>query len=116
MQNFKRIVNTGEKMGRTIGFPTVNLEVKDLADHLKYGVYTCEVSVEGQNHKGMMHFGPTLQKEDPQLEIFIVDFDGDLYDKEISFTPLKFVREVLQFESFEDLKAQIEKDLQALND
>lgn len=109
-----RIVNHGQKDGRTIGFPTVNLEVQDF--DYDPGVYTCALEIDGEMHRGMLYFGPKMGNPEYVLEIYIVDFEGDLYGKEIGFEPLKFVRGVIEFTSFDDLKKQIEEDLKALDD
>lgn len=107
----------GNRIGRTIGIPTVNLlppEAKFLPPN---GVYFSEVLAEGKKYKGMSNIGykPTIEESKKCLgvETYIFDFSGDMYGKEITVLLHEFWRHELQFDSLEELKLQMEKDLDA---
>ncbi|MEM9053486.1 MAG: bifunctional riboflavin kinase/FAD synthetase [Bacteroidota bacterium] len=104
----------GEKIGRTIGFPTANVEP---AESFKLipgnGVYSVAVRFEGAHYKGMANLGkrPTVnESEDSILEVNLFDFSGDLYGKEIEVTFVNRIRDEIKFESLDQLKAQLEND------
>jgi riboflavin kinase/FMN adenylyltransferase len=103
----------GDKRGRTIGFPTANLP---LGRHLEpaRGVYAVTVRLaDGGAHKGVANIGhrPTVTDSlESRLEVNIFDFDGDLYDQEITVSLQSFIRVEKKFPSFEALRAQILAD------
>ncbi|MEM7491761.1 MAG: riboflavin biosynthesis protein RibF [Pseudomonadota bacterium] len=107
------IVEHGEKRGRTIGFPTVNLHLGDLI-HPKHGVYAVKVRIEGEDqwHGGVANFGrtPTTGLRDPLLETFIFDFDRDVYGKNIEVALISFLRPELKFESVDEMLTQMKID------
>ncbi|MBQ8236250.1 MAG: riboflavin biosynthesis protein RibF, partial [Clostridia bacterium] len=112
---FSAVVIHGRKVGRSLGFPTANLPLpKDCP--LKKGVYTVEVHLEGQDFPALANVGvhPTFESaSEPLCEAFLLkDPACSLYDKRVHITFLKFLRPERRFESPEELKAQIEKDLQ----
>jgi len=111
---FIQTVHHGTGNGAKIGYPTVNLAVGNFSKKYKQGVYSCEVTIDGKTYLGGLHFGPTIHSKELALEIFIIDFNRDLYDEEIAFTPREFIRDVIQFESFDELKKQIDQDVERI--
>lgn len=110
---------SGYRMGRTIGFPTANIAV-DTPNKLlpKEGVYAVWVSLLGKRYKGMLYIGkrPTLQNGDNQtVEVHILDFDGDIYDDEISVFFMYRVRENIKFDGIEALRDQLIKDREVVS-
>ncbi len=109
------IVVHGNALGRTIGFPTANLE---LGDPLKIipaiGVYAVEVKLEeGRVFHGMMNIGtrPTVSAEKViKLEVNLFDFDEDLYGQRITVYLLQRIRGEHRFESVDVLRAQLQED------
>ena len=101
-------------MGRSIGYPTINLEVADSA--LECGVYPCEVEFGGKEYKGAMHFGPSkvTGKKDPSFEIHLLDFNGDLNEGEVNIKVYDKIRETMDFEDLESLKKQIGNDVKKI--
>ena len=105
-------IRHGEKRGRTIGFPTVNLKVMDNIA-LKFGVYAVKVSGLTETPlNGVANLGtrPTVYGEENRLETHLFDFDQSVYGKHITVEFVEFIRAEHKFENFEALKKQIERD------
>lgn len=107
-------VVAGNRIGRTIGFPTANME---LYDPLKLvparGVYCVEVEVQGGHYRGICNIGvrPTVgDNRGRTIETHILDFDEDIYGLDIAVTFGSRIRDERHFESLEALKAQLEQD------
>ena len=103
----------GKSIGRTIGFPTANVEVNEGYKLLpKNGVYLIQSIINKKQVFGMMNIGvkPTLIESSKTIEINFFDFEGDLYDKNIRVDIKQFIRDEVRFESLELLKSQIQKD------
>lgn len=113
-----RIVS-GYKVGRTIGFPTANIEVDSPYKLLpKVGVYAVWVELLGRRYKGMLYIGkrPTLQNGDNlTIEVNILGFSGNAYNDEITVSFVYAVREDKTFESVEALREQLERDRQTVD-
>ena len=106
----------GKALGRTIDMPTANIIPKEDISGLAYGVYYSRVTVEGSSYKAITNIGrkPTVKDSDEvNVESFLYDFDGELYEKEISVELLEFRRPEKKFSSFEELTKEMHKDLQA---
>ncbi len=104
----------GNRLGRTIGFPTINLDVDVIeGENLTKGVYGAQVIVEGEEYTGVMYYGPRLVLGETKdvLEIHILDFEKDIYDKQIEFRVGRFVRGVMDFGSMEAMQKQLKKDV-----
>lgn len=107
------IVSKGKQLGRTIGFPTANLLIKEIDKLIpRNGVYVVKSVINQKIVYGMMNIGfnPTVSGEKLAIEIHYFDFDADLYDQEIRVSVLKFVRQEQKFDSVALLKQQLEKD------
>lgn len=105
----------GNQLGRTIGFPTANIEIPEEYKLIpKNGVYIVTANVLGQNVFGMMNIGvkPTLGENKLSIEVHLLDFDKDIYNQKIQVNLLERLRDEQKFESFEALKSQIELDKQ----
>ncbi|HET8817031.1 MAG TPA: bifunctional riboflavin kinase/FAD synthetase [Pseudidiomarina sp.] len=104
----------GEKKGRTIGFPTANLQLKRLHSPLQ-GVYAVQVKIENQMHLGVANIGrrPTVSGDRVQLEVHLFDFAESIYGQHIEVTPLHFIRAEHKFSDFNALREQITKDVTA---
>tara|TARA_E500000178_G_C16943627_1_gene717698 strand:- start:224 stop:1141 length:918 start_codon:yes stop_codon:yes gene_type:complete len=112
--NFLGLVRKGDRLGRTINFPTANLELMNENKLIpKDGVYYVIVKIEKQQHKGMLNIGfsPTIGKGMKKIEVHIIDLDRDLYDKTIKITFKKWIRLEKKFNDLIELKKQLEIDL-----
>jgi riboflavin kinase/FMN adenylyltransferase len=110
------VVVAGNRMGRTIGFPTANLR---LYEPLKLvparGVYVVEAEVLGKKYRGMTDIGtrPTVGGTFPTIETHILDFDEDIYGLPLTITFLRRLRDEIHFPSLEALKQQLILDREA---
>ena len=109
-------VVVGNKIGRTLGFPTANLELpREYMLINNRGVYACLVDYEGNTYKAMANIGlrPTIgdrSKDNPIIEVNLFDFDGDLYGKQIHVRFIDRIRDEEKFDGLDALKAQLEHD------
>ena len=107
-------VEQGDKIGRTIGFPTANLKIAGRAIPPS-GVYAVKVRTGMGEFKGCLNIGirPTLNRLQPELraEVHLLDFKGDLYGKTIEVIPVKRLRDEKKFSSEEELRKQIAADV-----
>nr|ACM90984.1 riboflavin biosynthesis protein RibF [uncultured bacterium URE4] len=109
----KGVVVAGNRLGRTIGFPTANMK---LYEPLKLvpgrGVYVVEAEVLGKKYRGMTNIGlrPTVGGSFTTIETHILDFDEDIYGLPLRITFLRRLRDEVHFPSLEALKDQLEKD------
>ena len=108
------IVTHGDSIGRTLGFPTANIAIKPEYQLIeKTGVYATIAKVDVKDYPSMTYIGrrPTISNGLPtSTETYIMDFDGDLYGKEIRVTFVDRVRDEMTFDNLERLKSQIQED------
>lgn len=107
-------VELGDQRGRTIGFPTANV---DLGEHLRprFGVYAVRALVDGSWRDGVANLGrrPTFGKLKENFEVHLFDFSGDLYGKVLRVAMVDFIRPEMKFAGLDQLKAQIAADGEA---
>lgn len=110
---------SGYKVGRTLGFPTANIQPDDPMQLLPgIGVYAVWVEVAGQRYKGMLYIGsrPTLDNGTQlSIEVHILHFSGDIYNDPIRVSFEHFVRGDEKFDSLEALKAQLMRDWEVVD-
>jgi riboflavin kinase / FMN adenylyltransferase len=101
----------GEKRGRDLGYPTANIRL-DRNCGLRHGIYAVRVGVGAERLDGVASFGrrPTFDNGAPLLEIFLFDFEGDLYGKTLDVAFISFIREELKFDGAEALIRQMDDD------
>lgn len=106
-------VTEGNKIGRTIGFPTINQIIPDYMVKPKNGVYKSWTIVDGRTYRSITNIGvkPTVNYTGKSvMETHITGFSGDLYGKTVRVALREFIRDEVKFASLEELKAQIELD------
>ena len=111
--SLKGVVVAGNRLGRTIGFPTANMQ---LYEPLKlvpaHGVYAVDAEVLGRHYRGMTNIGlrPTVGGTFRTIETHILDFDEDIYGLPLRITFLRRIRDEIHFPSLSALRDQLEHD------
>ncbi|MCZ2084220.1 MAG: bifunctional riboflavin kinase/FAD synthetase [Flavobacteriales bacterium] len=102
----------GKKIGRTIGYPTANIEVDSIKLLPKKGAYIVDVFVKDQHYKGMLSIGtnPTVEGKTISVEVYILDFNKDIYGQEISVNFRDFLHEEIKFKGLEELMVRLDED------
>ncbi len=102
----------GNKIGRTLGYPTANLEQQQSAILPGQGVYTAFVYLHGNWYQSMVNVGirPTLNLHHVTIEAHLFNFKGDIYGETISIHFLEKIRNEMRFNSLSELKAQLHTD------
>ncbi|MFH1822723.1 MAG: EamA family transporter, partial [Patescibacteria group bacterium] len=110
---FSAKVIKGQGRGERIGFPTINLDKVDL--DIDYGVYLIKARVDNHKYNGLLHFGfKETFSEAPSLELFIKEKIFDISQKNVIINVVKRIRDIKKFANLDELKKQINKDLQNL--
>jgi riboflavin kinase / FMN adenylyltransferase len=110
---FSGLVIEGNKIGRTIGYPTANLKIEDEYKLVPgNGVYAVDVQLGDRMLKGMMNIGirPTVDGTKRVIEVNIFNFDEDIYGEILKITLKKNLRSEVKFSGLDELKAQLAKD------
>ena len=99
----------GHQLGRTLGIPTANLPLPPGLAVPKFGVYACQVELDGKTHPAVTNIGtrPTVDGTGITVEPWILSYDGDLYGREITLEFYKFLRPERKFPSLEALQEEI---------
>lgn len=102
----------GHHLGRRLGTPTANLVLPKGLLIPRYGVYICRCTVDGMRYPAVTNVGirPTVEGKHVTVEPWILDFDGDLYGKELTLEFYKFLRPERKFPSLEELREEIQKN------
>jgi len=104
----------GKRLGSSIGFPTANVQLHNLTQLPRFGVYAVRVHIDKKTYLGCLNIGinPTVEANlDTKIEIHILEFEETIYDKDISFELIEFIRDEKKFGSIDDLTAQIQLDV-----
>src|ERR1700728_5299027 len=106
-----RKVIHGDKRGRELGFPTANLEL-DTSCGLRHRVYAVRVGVDGRRYDGVANFGrrPMFDSGAGLLEVFLFDFSGGLYGRDIDVAFINWIREEKLFSSVDELVRNMDND------
>lgn len=103
------MVVKGTGLGKQLGYPTANLQLPENW-RLDYGIYVTDVQLAGVVYRGALYWG-TKGGTGDSLEIYIFNFNGDLYGKKITFKVGQFIRADRLIKSETELKAQIRRDV-----
>lgn len=107
-------VGTGKKLGRTIGFPTLNIEIHKNIVSPRLGVYAVELVLNNEKFYGVMNIGknPTVSNdEEIKVEVHVLSFNRDVYGEEVEVRFKTFIRDEKKFNGIEELKEQIAIDV-----
>ena len=103
----------GKKIGRTIGFPTANIQINESYKLLpKNGVYVVSSKINNILYFGMMNIGknPTLGENEQSIEVHFFNLNEDIYNRNLQILILEHIREEQKFNSLSELQAQLDKD------
>ena len=105
-------VVSGRKLGRTLGIPTANLAIPEEVAQLPFGVYACKALVGEEAYLAVTNIGnrPTVGGHRITVEPWLLDFEGDLYGKQLTLQFFRFLRPEQKFPSLDALKAEILKN------
>ncbi len=111
------VVTSGAGRGEGLGFPTANITMPP-GCHLHHGIYAGFVHFEGARYKAAAYYGkrPSFDNDQPVLEVFLLDYQGNLYDKEIAVEFVDFIREDMKFSNSAELVAQMDIDCKQVED
>ncbi len=106
------VVRPGQRLGRTLGFPTANLQA-DPSCRLRHGIYAVWAEVDGVSLPGVASWGrrPTVDNGAPLLEVFLLDVDRDLYGKEMNVCFVAWLRGEEKFDGLDLMKRQMLADV-----
>jgi len=106
-------VVTGDRRGRELGFPTANLEVAPGQALPAGGVYACRAYIEDKSYSAMTNIGsrPTFGGGKQLIEVYLLDYNGDLYGHELAIDIIERLRDEKKFDTAEQLKEQIAEDI-----
>ena len=109
-------VERGNGIGNQIGFPTANIQLSGSKQLPMHGVYAACVQVDGVEQKAIVNVGtnPTIGNGYVTIEAHLIDYQGDLYDKTLSISFLRFLRSEQKFGSLSELQQQIQRDIESL--
>jgi riboflavin kinase/FMN adenylyltransferase len=113
------LVIHGDKLGKTIGFPTANLQIEEAYKLIPGdGVYAVKVMISGNKFSGMLNIGkrPTVDGLNRKIEVHILGFKNDIYNERISISFVKKIRDEKKFKSLDHLKNQLQKDKETILD
>jgi riboflavin kinase / FMN adenylyltransferase len=104
-------VISGQRLGRTLGVPTANIALEP-TNRLAHGIYAVMARVDGRAFPAVASFGtrPTVDNGPPLLEVHLLDFDGDLYGREMEVEFIERIRDELKFDSLDALVAEMNRD------
>ena len=108
------VVVRGVGRGKTLGFPTANLEPPDAIAVPKDGIYATWASIDDVSYMAATSIGsrPTFNETNRTIEAFILDFDGDLYGREVRLKFVRRLRDEAKYDAIEDLQAQVDIDVE----
>ena len=103
----------GAKIGASLGYPTANIQYNDDLVTPKDGVYKTETHVDGETYLSATSIGhnPTFNGSEKTIETFIIDFEEDIYNKDIKVSFLEFIRDQIKFNDVESLKKRMSDDI-----
>ena len=111
-------VSHGKGLGRTLGFPTVNIPIEKGFFAPRPGVYYSRLEIGGKSYTGLTNIGycPTFGSRELHAEVFILDFFGEIYGDRVEVKLLDFIRDEKRFKDAEELKMQINVDINKVKD
>lgn len=105
------VVINGNALGRTIGFPTANMNIAD-GTIIENGVYRSKIDIDGKTYDAMSNVGtrPSVDGTTRLLETHVLNFNGNLYGRRLKLRLLEKIRDEVKFSSIEALQQQLLRD------
>ena len=103
----------GKGLGRTVGMPTANLQVT-MGDLPATGVYATRIQIDGEIYNSITNIGrrPSVDADrNITVETYILDYQEDIYGKKVVLEICHFLRPVIRFQSLEEVREQVERDI-----
>ena len=106
-------VESGNRVGKTLGFPTINVPFGEGQINLRRGVYLTGVKIGEKIYRGLTNVGtcPTFKEREMHTETYILDYNSEIYGEEVKIFFLEFIREEKKFESPNDLKNEVDRNV-----
>ena len=113
MKKIEGVVIHGLGNGKKVDMPTANLDIENINKDIEYGVYATKVIIDDKSYLGVCNIGnrPTIDNK-KTVEVLIIDFNKDIYGKNIEIKLLKKLRDIEKFDSLIELKKQVDKDIE----
>ena len=113
-----KVVAGAERGKSVLGFPTMNVEYPQNKVKIKQGVYTVKCKIGETEYKGIANYGPrpTFDDDTCLLEVHLDGYEGENYGEEVRVEFSDYIRDIVKFESPEELKAQLEQDILRVRD
>jgi riboflavin kinase/FMN adenylyltransferase len=107
------VVESGNRVGKKLGFPTINIPLREGYVELGRGVYFTLVKIGDKFYRGITNVGtcPTFDERKMHTETYILDYNGEIYGEEVKLFFLEYIREERKFESPEELRAEIGRNM-----
>ena len=108
----KGVVERGAGRGKSDFVPTVNLMLDENPKGLDFGIYVCKIQVRDMKYSGVLHYGNRSSIDGlDTFEVNIFDFDEDIYGEQVEVEVLEKIRDIIKFDSVNELSIQIKKDI-----
>lgn len=105
------VVQSGRGAGHILGIRTANLPLALAPRSLRRGLHVCRVAVQGQTHAGLLYYGYNSLTREDCLEVHLLDFNADIYGKQIVVITQRYRRGERRFTTADQLRARIIKDI-----
>lgn len=111
------VIHGADRGEKLLGYPTLNILFPENKFEVKQGVYKVVTCIDGVEYHGIANYGvrPTFEEDTPVLEVHLVGFVGDLYDRTVKIEFSDYIRDIKKFDSAEELSSQLAEDLKTLN-
>lgn len=103
--------------GKKVGMPTANIDFNNIDEKIEYGVYGAIIYLDNKKYLGVCNVGsrPTIDDK-KTIEVNILDFNQEIYNKEIEIDLIKKIRDIKKFDSLDKVKQQVDKDIKKVRE
>lgn len=103
--------------GKKVGMPTANIDFNNIDEKIEYGVYAAIIYLDNKKYLGVCNVGsrPTIDDK-KTVEVNILDFNQEIYNKEIEIDLIKKIRDIKKFDGLDKVKQQVDKDIKKVRE